>query len=155
MGGSAGGNLAAVMALRARDEAGPPIALQVLVVPVVQADAGDSASRREFGTGYGLDHTHAMLEAYAPNPRDRTNPWLSPLLAASFAGLAPALILTAEFDPLRDEGEAYASKLRAAGVPVTLQRFAGAIHGFLGSSDDMAASAVLIASQLREALGSR
>jgi len=155
MGGSAGGNLAAVMALRARDESGPPIALQVLVVPVVQAGGPPSASRRDFESGYGLDHMDAMRDAYAPNPLDRSNPWVSPILAADFSGLAPALILTAEFDPLRDEGEAYAEKLRAAGVPVTLQRFAGAIHGFLGSSEDIAASALLISSKLRAALENR
>jgi len=153
MGGSAGGNLAAVMALRARDAAGPPIALQVLVVPVVQAGGQPSASRRDFASGYGLDHMDAMRDAYVPNPLDRIKPWASPILAADFSGLPSALILTAEFDPLRDEGEAYAEKLRAAGVPVTLQRFAGAIHGFLGSSEDMAASAALITSKLREALG--
>jgi acetyl esterase len=127
----------------------------VLVVPVVQAGGEPTASRREFATGYGLDHMDEMRDAYAPNPTDRANPWVSPLLATSFAGLAPALILTAEFDPLRDEGEAYANKLRAAGVPVTLQRFAGAIHGFLGSSEDMAASGLLIARKLREALARR
>lgn len=153
MGGSAGGNLAAVAALRARDAGGPPIALQVLVVPVLLADGAQSASRRDFANGYGLDGIDAMRAAYAPDPRDHTNPMLSPLLAASFAGLPPALILTAEFDPLRDEAEAYAEKLRAAGVPVTLKRFAGAIHGFLGSPEDMAASGALIASKLREALG--
>jgi len=151
MGGSAGGNLAAVMALRARDEGGPPIAYQVLVVPVVQAGGEPSRSRRDFGSGFGLEGLDAMTNAYAPDASDHANPYLSPLLAASFAGLPPALILTAEFDPLRDEGEAYADKLRAAGVPVTLQRFDGAIHGFLGSPDDMRASGELISSRLREA----
>jgi acetyl esterase len=154
VGGSAGGNLAAVMALRARDEGGPPLALQVLLVPVVQAGGEPSASRRDFASGYGLDGIEAMTSAYAPDPKDYRNPWLSPLLAASFAGLPPALILTAEFDPLRDEGEAYAEKLRAAGVPVTLERFDGAIHGFLGSPDDMAASGKLMTRELRKALGS-
>ncbi len=153
MGGSAGGNLAAALALRARDAGGPPIAFQVLVVPALQAGGEPSASRRNFASGYGLDGLDSMINAYAPNPQDHANPWLSPILATSLAGLPPALILTAEFDPLRDEGEAYAEKLRAAGIPVTLQRYAGAIHGFLGSPDDMAASGVLISSKLREALG--
>ena len=153
MGGSAGGNLAAALALRARDAGGPPIAFQVLVVPALQAGGEPSASRRKFASGYALDGLDSMTDAYAPNPQDHGNPWLSPILAASFVGLPPALILTAEFDPLRDEGEAYAEKLRAAGVPVTLQRYAGAIHGFLGSPDDMEASGALISSKLREALG--
>jgi acetyl esterase len=151
MGASAGGNLAAVMALRARDEGGPPLALQVLVVPVVQAGDDHTASRRDFASGYGLDGIDAMRDAYVPNPLDRANPWVSPIFASDFSRLPPALILTAEFDPLRDEGEAYAEKLRAAGVPVTLERFAGAIHGFLGSAEDMAASDVLITRKLREA----
>jgi acetyl esterase len=152
MGGSAGGNLAAAVALRARDAGGPAIAFQALVVPALQAGGEPSASRRNFASGYGLDGLGAMTDAYAPDPRDHGNPWLSPLLASSLAGLPPALILTAEFDPLRDEGEAYAERLRAAGVAVTLERYAGAIHGFLGSPDDMEASGALISSTLREAL---
>jgi acetyl esterase len=155
MGGSAGGNLAAALGLRARDAGGPPIAFQVLVVPALQAGGEPTASRRQFASGYGLDGLDAMTRAYAPDPKDHGNPWLSPLLASSFVGLPPALILTAEFDPLRDEGEAYAEKLRAAGVPVTLERYAGAIHGFLGSPDDMEASGALISSQLRRALARR
>jgi acetyl esterase len=141
------------MALRARDEGGPPLALQVLLVPVVQAGGEPSGSRRDFAKGYGLDGIEEMTTAYAPDPKDHRHPWLSPLFAESFAGLPPALILTAQFDPLRDEGEAYAEKLRAAGVPVTLERFDGAIHGFLGSPDDMAASGELMTRELRKALG--
>jgi len=155
MGGSAGGNLAAVMALRARDEGGPALLYQVLVVPAVTAEDGATESRRIFAAGYGLDGVADMVAAYLPNPAERARPWASPLLAERFDGLPAALILTAEFDPLRDEGERYAEKLRAAGVEVTLQRFAGAIHGFLGSRDDSAASEALVAAKLREAFASR
>jgi acetyl esterase len=154
MGGSAGGNLAAVMALRARDEGGPALVHQVLVVPAVTADDGASESRRLFAAGYGLDGVAQMVAAYLPDPADRPRPWASPLLAERFEGLPPALILTAEFDPLRDEGERYAEKLRAAGVEVTLQRYAGTIHGFLGSRDDAVASEALVAATLREAFAS-
>ena len=154
MGGSAGGNLAAVVAQRARDEGGPRLAYQVLVVPAVSADDGVSESRRLFAKGYGLDGIAEMVGAYLPEPAKRSHVWASPLLARDFRGLPPALILTAEFDPLRDEGEAYGEKLRAAGVPVTLRRFEGAIHGFLGSDDDSAASEALVVATLREAFGS-
>jgi len=151
MGGSAGGNLAAVMAQRARDEGGPALAYQVLIVPAVTADDGATESRRMFAAGYGLDGVSDMVAAYLPNPADRTLAWASPLLAERFEGLPRALILTAEFDPLRDEGELYAERLRAAGVEVTLQRMPGAIHGFLGSSEDSAAGEALAAAKLREA----
>jgi acetyl esterase len=151
MGGSAGGNLAAVMAQRARDEGGPALAYQVLIVPAVTADDGATESRSMFAAGYGLDGVSDMVSAYLPNPADRRLSWASPLLAERFEGLPPALILTAEFDPLRDEGELYAERLRAAGVEVTLQRMAGAIHGFLGSSEDSAAGEALAAAKLHEA----
>ena len=151
MGGSAGGNLAAVMAQRARDEGGPALAYQVLIVPAVTADDGATESRRMFAAGYGLDGVSDMVAAYLPNPADRTLAWASPLLAERFGGLPPALILTAEFDPLRDEGELYAERLRGAGVEVTQQRMAGAIHGFLGSSEDSAAGEALAAAKLHEA----
>jgi acetyl esterase len=151
MGGSAGGNLAAVMALRARDEGGPALRYQVLVVPVVTAENGATESRRIFAAGYGLDGLTEMMAAYQPGAADRAHPWASPLRAERFDGLPPALILTAEFDPLRDEGERYGEKLRAVGVPVTIQRFDGAIHGFLGSPGDAAASEALAAAKLREA----
>jgi acetyl esterase len=152
MGGSAGGSLAAVMALRARDEGGPALRYQVLLVPTLAADEDATESRGRFSAGYGLDGVAHMYDAYVPQPADRANPWASPLLAERVDGLPPALIVTAEFDPLRDEGEQYAERLRAAGVPVTLQRYEGAIHGLLGSSDDRAASEALAAERLREAL---
>jgi acetyl esterase len=155
MGGSAGGNLAAVAALRARDEGGPPLVYQVLLVPAVTADGDATESRRVFADGYGLDGVPEMVAAYIPNEADRVRPWASPLLAERFEGLPPALILTAEFDPLRDEGELYAEKLSRAGVAVTVTRFDGAIHGFLGSGDDAAASAALVATELREAFAAK
>ena len=153
-GGSAGGNLAAVVAQRARDEGGPALVYQVLFVPVTVASGEPTESRRNFGSGYGLDGIPQMTDAYIPDASQRANPWASPLLAPSFAGLPPALVLTAEFDPLRDEGEAYAAKLRDAGVPVTLRRYDGAIHGYLGSPDDAAAAHTLSVEKLREAFGS-
>ena len=128
-GDSAGGNLSAVLALRARD-AGLPLALQLLVYPVLDADL-DTSSYREFADGYWLTR-YAMewfWEQYLPEG-DRFQPEASPLRAPDHAGVAPACVITAEYDVLRDEGEAYARRLAGAGVPVTLSRYDGQIHGF-------------------------
>ena len=131
-GDSAGGNLATVVALMARDRGGPALGLQWLVYPVVDHDF-DTASYRENAEGYLL--TRAAMRwfwnHYAPAPADRARPHASPLRAPSLAGLPPALIQTAGYDPLRDEAEVYARHLRAAGVPTTLTRYPGMIHGFL------------------------
>jgi acetyl esterase len=130
-GDSAGGNLAAVIAQMARDQAGPALVLQLLVYPAVDGTIG-FPSIQENGQGYLLtqDSIHYYYNHYVPAGTARTHVRLSPLYAESFAGLPPAHILTAEFDPLRDEGEAYAEKLQAAGVPVTCTRYAGMIHAF-------------------------
>jgi acetyl esterase len=128
-GDSAGGNLAAVCALRARD-AGLPLAHQLLVYPVTDADL-DTSTYRDFADGYYLT-AYAMRwfwDHYLPDG-DRFQPDASPLRADDVSGVAPALVITAEFDPLRDEGEAYARRLEQAGVPVTLSRYDGMIHGF-------------------------
>jgi acetyl esterase len=130
-GDSAGGNLAAVMALRARDRNGPKIALQVLIYPVTDADCDRSSY---------LDPENQLIltrdamvwfwDHYAPDASRRGEPDASPLRAASLAGLPPAVILTAEYDVLRDEGEAYAEGLKEAGVPVDFKRHAGQTHAF-------------------------
>ncbi len=128
-GDSAGGNLSAVVALRAR-AAGLPLALQLLVYPVLDADL-DTSSYREFADGYWLTR-YAMewfWEQYLPEG-DRFQPEASPLRASDLAGVALAHVITAEYDVLRDEGEAYARRLAAAGVPVTLSRYDAQIHGF-------------------------
>ena len=131
-GDSAGGNLAAAVCLRARDESGPTLRFQLLVYPAVDARA-DFGSIAENSEGYLL--TSATMrwawDQYLPNQQDRDNPYACPLRADSLAGLPAAIVLTAEFDPLRDEGEAYADRLAAAGVPTTLRRYDGMIHGFL------------------------
>jgi acetyl esterase len=130
IGDSAGGNLAAVVALKARDEGGPRIRAQVLTYPVTDATS-NLPSRRENAEGYLL--TSASMDwfwrHYLREPGDGKNPYASPLLASDHSGLPPALVLTAEFDPLRDEGEAYAERLKAAGVSVTVRRYDGLIHG--------------------------
>jgi acetyl esterase len=138
-GGSAGGNLAAVMALKARDENGPAIAAQLLSVPATDASDTVYPSDLDFAEGYVLtaQNIQAMMAAYLPNPEDRLHPLASPLLANSHADLPPTLIITAQYDPLRDEGEAYGEKLREAGVPVEVIRYDGAIHGLMGSLDSM------------------
>lgn len=132
-GESAGGNLAAVLALMARDRGGPGLALQLLEVPVVDmsARAFSQPSMMLFGEGYGLDTAaiEAFTDAYLPNPADRKSGYASPYLATDLSGLAPAHLITAEFDPLRDAGEAYAVRLQQAGVPTTLHRSAGHTHG--------------------------
>ena len=130
-GDSAGANLATAVALRARDRGEQGSALQVLLCPAVDL-VGDFPSRREFGHGFGLEReTMAWsVAAYVPDPSDRPRPDVSPLRAGSLAGLPPALVATAEHDPLRDEGEAYAARLAEAKVPVTAVRYLGAIHLF-------------------------
>jgi len=134
-GDSAGGNLAAVTALVARDRGGPALRYQALVYPVTDvAQTADDAypSRVENGTGYFLT-TAAMLwyrEQYLAAEADAADPRCSPILAEALTGLPPAYVLTAEYDPLRDEGEAYGARLEAAGVPTTVRRAPGLFHGF-------------------------
>ena len=129
-GTSAGGNLVAAVTLRARDQAGPAARLQVLAVPATRLAPPASASMRLFSQGFGLYGLDAMISAYMGQGGDPRQPWASPLLAPDHTGLPPALILTAQFDPLRDDGEAYGERLRAAGVPAQVRRFDGAVHGF-------------------------
>jgi acetyl esterase len=129
-GGSAGGNLAAVISLMARDREGPALRAQVLDIPATDLTMA-SRSIAENGNGYLL--TRAGMEEcrafYAPDPSHWCNPYASPLHASDHSNLPPACITTCEYDPLRDEGEQYAAKLIAAGVPVTVQRALGHIHG--------------------------
>ena len=135
-GDSAGGNLAAVISLRSRDDAGPPIALQVLVYPVTDLSSLGTPSYREFAEGYGLTASEMawFREQYLARPEDGSSIHASPLLATDLRGLPPALVITAECDPLRDEGEAYAKRLEAAGVPVQYRCYAGMIHPFFSLS---------------------
>ncbi len=131
-GDSAGGNLATVTALRARDVGGPRLCHQLLLYPVTNYGF-DTPSYRENGSGYML--TRADMEwfwaHYLADEADGHHPHASPLRAEDLSGLPPALVLTAEFDPLRDEAEAYAARLREAGVPVTLTRYDGMVHNFV------------------------
>jgi acetyl esterase len=130
-GSSAGGNLAAAATLLARDTGAPEIAAQILIYPVIDPQMS-TASYELFGSGYGLDREHMQWfwSSYVPDERARQDVLAAPCLADSLAGLPPALVITAEFDPLRDEGEEYARALRASGVPVKLHRYEGQIHGF-------------------------
>jgi acetyl esterase len=129
-GDSAGGNLAAVVALGARDRGGPAVGFQLLVYPIT--DHGmDTASYRDNADGYYL--TAAGMRWYWDHylgGADGGAPDASPLRAAFFADLPPALVITADHDPLRDEGEAYGARLRAAGVPAAVSRYPGVVHGF-------------------------
>jgi acetyl esterase len=130
LGDSAGGNLAAVVALMARDRGGPRIAQQVLIYPVTD-HRFDTPSYRDNAEGYLLtrEAMRWFWGHYLADEADGRNPYASPLRAADLAGLPPALIVTCEYDPLRDEGEAYGERLRAAGVPVTVRRYDEMIHG--------------------------
>jgi acetyl esterase/lipase len=130
-GDSAGGNLATVVSLIARDRGGPRVAFQLLVYPVT--DYGDNRpSMQEFAQGYFL--TRPMMDYfwghYLARTEDGQHPHASPFKAESLAGLPPAMVITAECDPIRDQGEAYAQRLRESGVPVSTKRYDGAIHVF-------------------------
>lgn len=135
-GDSAGGNLAAVVAQMIRDKGGPAVAFQLLVYPVTDGVNFNTPSYHENGQDYMLtaESMHWFWNHYAPNAEDRHNPYASPLLAGNLADLPAALVMTAEYDPLRDEGEAYADKLAEAGVEVEVVRCDGLIHGFFGQA---------------------
>ena len=129
-GDSAGGNLAAVIAQQVRGEQVTPL-LQLLLYPKTDS-VGEYGSTREFSKGYFLtaERIADFTDIYVPDPAQRADPRVSPLLAQDLSGLPPAHVVVAGFDPLRDEGIAYADALGAAGVPVTLQREGALIHGF-------------------------
>jgi acetyl esterase len=131
-GDSAGGNLAAVTALRARDSSGPSAALQVLVYPVTDHDADRPSYHRYDGTEFILNRRDMLWfwNHYAPDVSSRPNPYASPLRAPDLSRLPPAYVITAEHDPLRDEGFAYADRLSAARVPVRHRHYGSQIHGF-------------------------
>jgi acetyl esterase len=130
-GDSAGGNLAAVVAQQARDRNGPSIAMQVLVYPVTDADFSN-ASYNDPANQLMLSRDSMIWfwDHYAPEAGRRAEPAAAPLKAADLSGLPPALVLTAEHDVLRDEGEAYAARLKESGVQVELTRYPGQMHGF-------------------------
>lgn len=156
-GDSAGGNLAAVVALMARDRGGPSIAAQILFYPITDHNF-DTASYQENGKGYFLT-TETMKwfwNHYLETPEQGQEPYASPL-HADLQGLPPAIVLTAEYDPLRDEGLAYADKLEAAGVTVRRIACLGQIHGFLRRLDlfpDAAGGTLSgVCQQVRQMLG--
>jgi acetyl esterase/lipase len=126
--------MAAALALMAKDRKGPKISYQVLLIPATDASV-DTASYHEYGTGRFLarDFMKYGWDLYAPDAKTRANPYVSPLRASAeeLRGLPPALVITAENDPLRDEGEAYARKLKEAGVTVDAVRYGGTIHDFV------------------------
>jgi acetyl esterase len=131
-GDSAGGNLAAAAALCIRDLAGPRLIGQLLIYPVTDYHTPGTPSYDENADGYGLtrDTMVWFWDHYLTDPSEAANPYVSPLRAHDLANLPPALVVTAEYDPLRDEGEYYAEKLRAAGTPTITSRWDGMNHGF-------------------------
>jgi acetyl esterase len=155
-GDSAGGCLAASVALRARDE-GVPLRLQALVYPCLDVEQS-WPSYAENGDGSYFLSARDMAwfwDQYVPADR-RADPYAVPMRATDLAGVAPALVQTAEYDPLRDEGEAYAERLRAAGVPTTATRYPGVVHGFVSRWERMARAELAhaeLATALADALG--
>jgi acetyl esterase len=133
-GDSAGGNLAAVVALLARDRAGPALERQVLVYPVVDDNPARYDSYDSRGEGYGLERSEMrwFADRYLVSDLHARNPYALPMNACDLSELAPATVLTAGFDPLRDEGAAYAERLAAASVPVAHREYEDVHHGFVG-----------------------
>lgn len=153
VGDSAGANFAAVIALMARDQGGPKLAFQLMMFPSTDFRL-NTPSMEEYAEGYSV--TRPMMvwirNNYLPNPEDWTNPLASPFLASDLSGLPPALIITAEYDPLRDEGEAYGKRLKEAGVSVKVSRYEGMIHDFPDLFEEPGKQALAeIASALRAA----
>ncbi|HEX3648852.1 MAG TPA: alpha/beta hydrolase [Pseudonocardiaceae bacterium] len=133
-GDSAGGNLAAAITLLARDH-GPNLVHQLLVYPNTKHGSDTESMRQNTDTVlFNRKSVDWYWRHYLATPEDGANPLASPLRAASLAGLPPATVLTAEYDPLRDEGEQYAERLRDSGVPVRLTRYSGLVHGFFTMS---------------------
>ncbi len=132
-GDSAGGNLAAAVSLMAADRNGPDIVHQLLVYPVTDRNY-QTVSYVDNAEGYMLarDAMRWYWDAYLADSADATNPYAAPMQADSVAGQPSALVITAEYDPLRDEGEAYGRRLQEAGVEATVTRYDGMIHGFFG-----------------------
>ena len=155
-GASAGGNLAAAVSLVARDRGGPKIAFQLLTVPVTELSS-KAESHREFADGYGLsaaDMTWFGLH-YVRTPADADDPRAS-VLRADLHHLPPAFVITAECDPLRDDGEAYADRLRALGIRASYKRYPGMFHGFMSFPAVLPEAAEAFedaGGALREALG--
>ena len=145
-GESAGGNLAAALCLRARGRGHPALAAQLLLCAPLD-HRFDTQSYVENADGYLL--TRADMQwfwsNYLPDPTAGEDPLASPLRAPDLHGLPPALVVTAEFDPLRDEGDAYATRLAAAEIPVILRRYPGMVHGFPGMAATVDAAAAAIA----------
>ncbi len=131
-GDSAGGNLAAVACLLAHDRKGPRIAYQVLIYPITDYNL-QNESYSQFAEGFFLTRSEMAWywEKYVPKRDDRNHPHAAPCCVDDPSGLPPALVVTAEFDVLRDEGETYARRLQSAGVPVRISRYDGMIHGFV------------------------
>lgn len=132
-GDSAGGNLAAAVSLMARDRQGPALAFQLLVYPVTDRNF-TTASYTNNADGYLLSKASMewYWDHYLSDPSHASNPYAAPLQAPDLSGLPPALVITAEYDPLCDEGEAYGARLKAAGIPTVCTRYDGMIHGFFG-----------------------
>ena len=158
-GDSAGGNLAAATALLAREQGIGDLALQLLIYPALDPALSDP-SMDSLATGYGLtkEGMRCFWDMYLQSPGDAANPHASPLRASDLSDVAPAFILTAEYDPLVDEGERYAGRLKESGVRVQLRRFDGMIHGFVSYLGRLEAAQAAIddcARALREAIDER
>ncbi len=154
-GTSAGGGLAAALCLSSRQRGGPAIAMQALIVPVTDLSGERSGeSLEQFARGYVLTASDLadMIANYLPDATARKDPMASPIYADDLQGLPPAFIATAQFDPLRDQGEAFGEALAKAGVQVTRKRYAGTIHGFFGSKAALRESITDTAGALRAAL---
>ncbi|WP_328388534.1 alpha/beta hydrolase [Nocardia sp. NBC_00416] len=142
-GDSAGGNLAAVVTHMARDLGGPPLAFQLLIYPDTDFRRSN-VSIREFAGRYGnitRAGQHWFMDNYLRGDEEKLDPRVSPLLATDHSGLPPALVITAEYDALRDEGEEYAAALDRAGVPVEVRRYPGMIHEFMRHPFEVSAAA--------------
>lgn len=158
-GDSAGGNLAVATALMARDHGGPRVAFQLLFYPMLD-HTRSAKSYRDNAHGYFVtaDHLRWYWQQYLGDAADDPHPYASPAMADDVSGLPPAYIVTAECDPLRDEGEAYGRRLRAAGVPAAVRRYDGMFHGFVSMADhlpDAAEAQAAAFSALRDALATR